>query len=535
MVQYRPRMALRFPHRRVGRFLFTVATVVLALTFVGACAGAQHASDAVSRLFLRPSRSLVTLRAPPATTLVPIQFAADDDTVLRGTLYDRADSDRVVLVIGGISGNHTWYGPYADAIVAAGFDALLFDTRGFGASDGAADATTLVADVGAAYRYLIEARSYARADTAVFGISLGSVLALAVARAEQPGAVVVEDLFLPHEMFDRLKKRLEGNVLGRLTSSWVESTMLPVVDPITNARAFDGPMLFVAGSIDPISKPAATIRVANARERPSRVWIAPHAGHAPEVLLGYDLEYAAHLATFLRAALLREKSPHVATTLLRAEGRLARLRVDCTAAVIAQIVVTDGAKFFFAIRELPAGATELALDVDFEPRHTFATVMHHATRGADGTLAATASPFARSMADYAAFASRFDAELKRLGKKLAAPIAAKRLCSAIEGAIPDPRSIHASVRPRFARRLAPLATVLLDASAPHAHEFGLRVGSFLPEHPDAWTGYGDAGFEGGFRDAVCADLCERLVPILTAAGHLDAASDCARRALAMKP
>lgn len=528
-------MVFRFPHRRVGKFLLASASVVVALTFAGACAGAQQASDAVSRLFLRPSRSLVTLRAPPATTLVPIQFAADDDTVLRGTLYDRADSNRVVLVVGGISGNHTWYGPYADAIVAAGFDALLFDTRGYGTSDGEANATTLVADVDAAFRYLIDARSYAREDAAVFGISLGSVLALAVARAQQPGAVVVEDLFLPQEMFDRLRKRLDGNVLGRLTSSWVESTLLPAVDPVANAREYRGPMLFVAGSVDPISKPAATIRVARARERPSRVWIAPHAGHAPEVLLGYDLEYAAQIATFLRAALAREPSPHVAAELRPAARPLARVVVHSTATVIAQITVTDGAKFAFAIRELPASTTELALDVDFEPRHVFATVMHHATRKADGSIVAAASPFSRSMAEYKAFATRFDSELKRLGKKIAAPVAAQRLRAAIEDDVPDPLSIHASVRPRFARKLAPIATVLLDASAPNAHEFALRVSSFLPERPEAWTGYGDAGFEGGFRDAICAELCERLVPILTASGHHDAASDCAQRGRAMKP
>lgn len=525
--------------RPVRRSLLPLLVVLATACTTGALRAADgDAMDLVSRSFLRPTRTLITLRAPPSTTLVPIQFAAADDTVLRGTLYDRAGADDVVLVVGGISGNHTWFGPYADALATAGFDVMLFDPRGFGASDGDANAATLVADARAAYHHLIDARGYARERSAVFGISLGSVLALAIARDERPRAVVVEDLFLPAEMFDRLKARLTKNVLGKLAAAWVETALLPTVDPIANARAYDGPMLFVAGSADPISKPASTIRVAKERGRPSRVWIAPLAGHAPEVLLGYDLEYAAQLNTFLRGALRASPSPHVAVRLdptsSRAAG-IARIAVTSSAKTVAQIAVSDGTRFAFAVHEVPAGETEVAVAVDFAPRHVFASIVHHFTRRANGACVASASPFAASMARYASFEQRFDAELARIGRKLASDVAARRLFDAIEDDLPEPRTIHAAVRPRYARKLAGLANVLLESNAGGSHEFALRVGSFLPEHPDAWTGYGDHGFEGGFRDAASADLCARLAPIVAAAGHVDAASDFERRAAAMKP
>lgn len=524
------------------RSVFLVAMVVGSSSGAAvACAFADDPSepmDAVSRTFLRPTRTLVELRAPDATSLIPVQFAGADDTVLRGTLYDRERASRVVLVVGGISGNHTWYGAYAEVLTRAGFDVLLFDGRGYGTSDGVANAAMLVEDARAALHYLRDARGYAARDIAVFGISLGSILALAVAAAEQPRAVIVEDLFLPNELFERLKKRLTGTALGRLASIWVERTLLPAVDPIANARAFRGPMLFVTGSADPISKPAATIRVANACARPSRLWIAPHAGHAPEVLLAYDLEYAAQLSAFLLGAFDAVPSPHVEVAIDRRSPPppgLARIRVTSSAATVAQITLTDSTHFEFEVREVPAGTTEISMRRPFAATHVFASIVHHTTRRPDGTYEAERSPFAASMAGATRFEQRVDAVSARLDPRLASAAAAAELVSRIEDDLPDPSVVHPAVRPRYAARLAALADVLLVTETPDALAFAQHVCAFLPEHPEAWTGYGKNGFIGGFRDAACADLCVRLARLVAKNGDAQAAARFARLAPLLKP
>ena len=63
----------------------------------------------------------------------------------------------------------------------------------------------------------------------------------------------------------------------------------------------------------------------------------------------------------------------------------------------------------------------------------------------------------------------------------------------------------------------------------------VELSAFLPEHPEAWTGYGENGFIGGFRDAACADLCVRLARLVAKNGDAQAAARFARLAPLLKP
>ncbi len=74
---------------------------------------------------------------------------------------------------------------------------FLFDYQGFGGSEGVATAMSLHGDAISAFDYLTAQRKLKPSEIGVFGVSLGSPLAIAVAAQRGAAAVAVEDLMLP--------------------------------------------------------------------------------------------------------------------------------------------------------------------------------------------------------------------------------------------------------------------------------------------------------------------------------------------------
>ena len=89
--------------------------------------------------------------------------------------------------------NLTWHVRYVAWLAERGFDVLVFDYRGYGASDGEPTRSGVVRDAVAAIDFAL-AREPER--TVVFGHSLGGAIALsAVARRPAVRAVVAENTF----------------------------------------------------------------------------------------------------------------------------------------------------------------------------------------------------------------------------------------------------------------------------------------------------------------------------------------------------
>ncbi|MBS1791229.1 MAG: alpha/beta hydrolase [Acidobacteria bacterium] len=91
---------------------------------------------------------------------------------------------------GGNITNTVWYG---QALAEDGFDVLLFDYRGYGRSDGdVTDEWALDADGEAAYNYLLNERGVKPSQLVLYGMSLGTTVAIDVASRKPAGALVVE-------------------------------------------------------------------------------------------------------------------------------------------------------------------------------------------------------------------------------------------------------------------------------------------------------------------------------------------------------
>ncbi|QYN32431.1 alpha/beta hydrolase [Pseudonocardia sp. DSM 110487] len=103
--------------------------------------------------------------------------------------------DRTVLVAPGNGGSRVLRVPLAQALAAEGFDVLLVEYRGYGGNPGSPTEEGLAADVGAAYRYLVEEHGVAPDRLVLFGESLGGAPLTRLATERPVGALVLRSPF----------------------------------------------------------------------------------------------------------------------------------------------------------------------------------------------------------------------------------------------------------------------------------------------------------------------------------------------------
>lgn len=185
--------------------------------------------------------------------------------------------------------------PIARVAVAAGYNAVLFDYRGFGLSTGEPDTFSIVPDTTAVLEAVRRHRGTRR--LALYGISLGSVGAVGAAseRPDLVDAIVVEALFSPHT---QLRKAQGGFVagLGRLflfPSAWNMESIVP---------SLPQPILLVHGDVDsvlPLQDSLTIYEEMPDSDGPRFLWVPEGAGHAPGVSARFGPDYDRLVLSFL--------------------------------------------------------------------------------------------------------------------------------------------------------------------------------------------------------------------------------------------
>ncbi len=105
----------------------------------------------------------------------------------------RQPAAATVLYCHGNGGNLTNVGWIAEELSRRGFDAVVFDYRGYGRSDGKLkDEWGLYADTEAVYDYLIRERGAKLDRLVIYGQSLGSTAAIDLASRKRCAALIVE-------------------------------------------------------------------------------------------------------------------------------------------------------------------------------------------------------------------------------------------------------------------------------------------------------------------------------------------------------
>lgn len=327
--------------------------------------------DDVSRNNLHPDRAYTVV--PEDLGLTPEPFDVPvPGAVLRGWFFRAPNAPGTLLVCGGNSSNMQLLLPIARAAVDAGFNAALFDYRGFGVSGGEPDVETIVPDAVAVLE-AVRARPGA-GKIALYGISLGSVVAVGAARErpEMVDAIVVEALFSPYE---QLKKEMGGAAafLGRalvFPGAWsVESYVAGLPQP----------MLLVHGDRDGILPIEDSLPIYEELAESAGLrwlWVPEGAGHAPGVAARFGPDYDALVTRFLERWLTGIESPWFAAAW---EGGEVRLMPDRAPAVPIPVqvsaIASDGTPRVVRAWYDPARPAPVPLPLDAPPAFVSAVVV----------------------------------------------------------------------------------------------------------------------------------------------------------------
>ena len=193
---------------------------------------------------------------------------------LRGWFFESQSKPAIATIIffhgnGGNISNVGWLG---QRFAKHGFNVLLFDYRGYGASEGAAtDEAGLYADGYAALSFVTKGKEISPNQIILYGQSLGTAVAAEVAQHGNFGAVVLESGFSSASSLADTAVPWLPRCLHFLGKNRFESAQ-----KLANVRA---PILIAHGDPDrTIPTSEAQILFASANE-PKKLLIVPGAGH----------------------------------------------------------------------------------------------------------------------------------------------------------------------------------------------------------------------------------------------------------------
>jgi fermentation-respiration switch protein FrsA (DUF1100 family) len=187
-------------------------------------------------------RSASTVVALPGAT--DVAFETADGLTLEGWFVPAPDppSGGAVLVFNGNAGNRSYRADIAGAFRRSGLAVLLFDYRGYGGNPGEPSEEGLILDGRAARRYLTSRPDVDPGRLIYYGESLGAAVAVAVAAADEPAALILCSPFT---------SLVE---VGRVHYPWLPVGLL-LRDrwlSIERIRHLDGPLVVIAGDRDEI-------------------------------------------------------------------------------------------------------------------------------------------------------------------------------------------------------------------------------------------------------------------------------------------
>ena len=197
------------------------------------------------------------------------------------------ENARAILFLHGNAGNASHRLPNAVELAQLGADVLLIDYRGYGISEGAPTESGVYADARAGLAHLIEERGVPERRIVLFGRSLGSAVAVDLARERVLAGVILESAFTS---IADVARGMVGAPLAYLVRGRFDSA-----NKIEQIRS---PLLFFHGDRDRIVDYALGWRLFELAPEPKQFETISGAGHNDTVEVG-KRPYFSRIARFL--------------------------------------------------------------------------------------------------------------------------------------------------------------------------------------------------------------------------------------------
>jgi fermentation-respiration switch protein FrsA (DUF1100 family) len=258
-----------------------------------------------THLFYRPDAHVY--QAPEALG-IPFEtpsFPSLDGTRLTGLFLPAAKQPALgtVLHLHGNGGNMTGHWGYSAWLAKEGFNVLVLDYRGYGASEGKPSERGTVEDAVAALSYLRARKDVEPDKLLVLGQSLGGAIALAAVAQSSTGvrALSLDSAFSSYRAVTR--EKLAGwwltNLLKWPLSLLVSDRERPL-DALAKLKGL--PLLITAAPLDPVVPYEESLKLYEAASQPKTLWVIPGEGHC-DAYYRYGATYRPRLVEFFDAAL----------------------------------------------------------------------------------------------------------------------------------------------------------------------------------------------------------------------------------------
>lgn len=203
-------------------------------------------------------------------------------------------SKATVIFFHGNAGNVSNVGWVGERLAARGFNALIFDYRGYGRSEGALnDEEGLYADADAAYEYVLKERKVSSRAIVLYGQSLGTAAVADLAARHECAAIILES------------GPSSGSEMATVALPWLPRKLHFLArNRFETARKLSKvhcPVLITHGNPDPTVPTAQARALLTAANEPKKLLVFPQAGH--NVFGSVGDKYLDMLAEFIGEAM----------------------------------------------------------------------------------------------------------------------------------------------------------------------------------------------------------------------------------------
>ncbi|MEO7320659.1 MAG: alpha/beta hydrolase [Nitrosospira sp.] len=153
----------------------------------------------------------------------PVEISTADGETLHGWFVPAPAASVTVLFFHGNAGNISHRMEYLLMFHRLGYNAFIFDYRGYGQSSGSPSEAGTYTDAQSAWRYLTEEKSISPARIVLFGESLGGAVAAWLAMNEKPGMLVLASVFTSvPDLAEKIYPFLPVRLLSRFDYNTIE-------------------------------------------------------------------------------------------------------------------------------------------------------------------------------------------------------------------------------------------------------------------------------------------------------------------------
>lgn len=254
--------------------------------------------------FYYPNQQIYLRPAELGLTCEDVYFETTDGVRLHGWLLP-ADTNAplgTVIHFHGNAANVSGHIALVSWLPAAGYNVLMFDYRGYGASEGAVTRNGTIRDGHAAVDYCLSRPELRSGPIVAYGQSLGGAVAtVVVAERPQVQALVIESSFSSYQRIAALHAQslVFSGWMGRTLARALVSRGQEPIDFI--ARVAPRPVLIIAAENDSICFRSLARELYEAAGEPKSWWEAPGSQHL-EILQDHPDELKRRILACFKAA-----------------------------------------------------------------------------------------------------------------------------------------------------------------------------------------------------------------------------------------